>query len=220
VTEAEWLTCDDPDALLEFLGSRARPRKLRLFAAACFRWDWAGWTSRRERAAVVTAERMADGLAPADECEKSRAALTRRLDELDDWGDLECMPHVPLALLRPDFAWADAVACVGQVEAKVESGPDACDGCGAEARLELAALLLDIFGDPFRPAGFDRRWRTADTVGLARRIYDDRAFDRLPLLADALMDAGCDSDDILTHCRNGGPHVRGCRVVDLVLARE
>jgi hypothetical protein len=45
---------------------------------------------------------------------------------------------------------------------------------------------------------------------LARGIYEDRAFDRLPLLGDALMDAGCDNDDILAHCRSDGPHTRGC----------
>jgi hypothetical protein len=55
----------------------------------------------------------------------------------------------------------------------------------------VAALLREHFGNPFRPVPFDPRWRTADTVGLARGIYEDRAFDRLPLLADALMDAGC-----------------------------
>jgi hypothetical protein len=151
--------------MLEFLGGRASPRKPRLFAAACFRWDWTAWPGRRERAAVLTAERMADGLASAGECENARAALTRRLDELEDWGDLECMPHVPLALLRPDFAWADACACVRQVEARVESGPDAFDGCGAEARLELAALLRDIAGNPFRNVPLDARWR----VRAARR---------------------------------------------------
>jgi len=63
-------------------------------------------------------------------------------------------------------------------------------------------------------------WLTADVVTLARGIYEDRAFDRLPLLADALMDAGCDDDQILAHCHGPGPHVRGCWVVDLVLGKE
>jgi hypothetical protein len=81
----------------------------------------------------------------------------------------------------------------------------------------LAGLLREIVGDPFRAPAFDPRWRTADVLGLARGIYEDRAFDRLPLLADALMDAGSDSDDMLAHCRGEEPHVRGCWVVDLVL---
>jgi hypothetical protein len=217
VTEAEWLACDDPDPMLEFVGGRTSPRKLRLFAAACFRWDWAAWTSRRERAAVETAERMADGLAAADECAKVSAALIRRLDELDDWGDLECIPHVPAAIVRPDFGWQEASLCVGQVQSKAEFGPESFEGCGAEVLIELAALLRDVVGIPFRPAPFDRWWRTADAVGLARGIYEDGVFDRMPLLADALMDAGCADDDILCHCRSAGPHVRGCWVVDRVL---
>lgn len=64
------------------------------------------------------------------------------------------------------------------------------------------------------------RWRTADVLGLARAISEGRAFDRLPILADAPMDAGCDDDAILAHCRSQGPHVRGCWVVDLVLGKE
>jgi hypothetical protein len=88
------------------------------------------------------------------------------------------------------------------------------------SKLIQATFLRCIFGNPFRPVAFDARWRTADVLGLARGIYEDRAFDRMPLLADALMDAGCDSDDILTHCRCDGPHVRGCWVVDLVLGKE
>ena len=81
-------------------------------------------------------------------------------------------------------------------------------------------LLTDIYGNWFRRTRINSRWRTADVLGLARGIYDERAFDRLPLLADALMDAGCDSEDVLSHCRGEGPHVRGCWVVDLVLGKE
>ncbi len=87
-------------------------------------------------------------------------------------------------------------------------GPDASD------------LIRELFGNPFRPCVFDPWWRTADAVGLARGIFDDGAFDRLPLLADALLDAGCDDEALLVHCRVEGPHVPGCWVVDLVLAEE
>lgn len=63
-------------------------------------------------------------------------------------------------------------------------------------------------------------WRTTTALALARGIYDERAFDRLPILADALQDAGCDSDDILNHLRGPGPHVRGCWALDLALGKE
>jgi hypothetical protein len=80
--------------------------------------------------------------------------------------------------------------------------------------------LRDIFGNPFRPVTIDPRWLTFSVLDLSRAIYDERAFERLPILADALMDAGCDNDDILNHCRGDGPHVRGCWVVDLLLGKE
>jgi hypothetical protein len=83
-----------------------------------------------------------------------------------------------------------------------------------------AELLRDIFGNPFRPVTADPSWLTSTVVALARGIYDDRAFDRLPILADALQDAGCDHADILAHCRSDDPHARGCWVVDLLLGKE
>jgi hypothetical protein len=83
----------------------------------------------------------------------------------------------------------------------------------------MAKRARCIFGNPFRPATLDPSWRTETVVALARGIYDDRAFDRLPILADALQDAGCDNDDVLNHCRDAYPHARGCWVVDLVLGK-
>jgi len=83
-----------------------------------------------------------------------------------------------------------------------------------------AHRLRCILGSPFRPNVFDPKWRTEDVLGLALGIYEDRAFDRLPMLSDALMDAGCDDEQILGHCQSDGPPVRGSWVVDLVLGKE
>src|SRR5262245_31387429 len=84
-----------------------------------------------------------------------------------------------------------------------------------------ARLLRDIFGPlPFRSVQLDSHWLTSNVLDLARTIYEERAINRLPILADALMDAGCSDEDILGHCRSDGPHVRGCWVVDLILGKE
>jgi hypothetical protein len=80
--------------------------------------------------------------------------------------------------------------------------------------------VRDVFGNPFRPAVADPRWLTPTVLSLAGGIYTERAYDRLPVLADALQDAGCDSEEVLAHCRGAGPHVRGCWVVDLILGKE
>jgi hypothetical protein len=63
-------------------------------------------------------------------------------------------------------------------------------------------------------------WNDATVARLAAAIYDDRAFDRLPVLADALEEAGCDDAQILGHLRSRGAHVLGCWAVDAVLGKS
>jgi hypothetical protein len=82
------------------------------------------------------------------------------------------------------------------------------------------SLLRDIFGNPFRSLTFEPDWCTSTAVALAQQMYDSRDFSAMPILADALQDAGSDNVDILDHCRGPGPHVRGCWVVDLVLGKS
>jgi hypothetical protein len=81
-------------------------------------------------------------------------------------------------------------------------------------------LLRDIFGNPFRRVAVDPAWLTPGVVELARTIYEGRAFERMPELADALEEAGCHDSAILGHCRVPGEHVRGCWVVDALLGKK
>lgn len=83
----------------------------------------------------------------------------------------------------------------------------------------ITGLLRDIVGNPFRPIALDPAWLTTTVHSLAQTVYDERAFDRLPVLADALEDAGCANHELLSHCRGPGSHVRGCWVVDLLLGK-
>ncbi len=79
----------------------------------------------------------------------------------------------------------------------------------------------DVFGNPGRAATFDPAWRSDTAVSLARGMYESRDFSPMPILADALQDAGCDDAEILDHCRDvEHPHARGCWVVDLVLGKS
>lgn len=84
---------------------------------------------------------------------------------------------------------------------------------------QYAKVLREYFHNPFRPIAFDPSWRTSTAVALAQTMYDSREFGAMPILADALQDAGCEDDAILSHCRGDGPHVRGCWVVDLILRK-
>jgi hypothetical protein len=94
----------------------------------------------------------------------------------------------------------------------------------AAEKTAQAAMVRDLFGNPFRPKpAVDPSWLAwnGGTVAkLAAAIYDGRRFADLPILADALEDAGCADADILAHCRGGGEHVRGCWVVDLLTGRQ
>jgi hypothetical protein len=85
-------------------------------------------------------------------------------------------------------------------------------------------LLRCIFGNPFRPLPtIDPvwfRWNDGTVPRIARGIYEGRRFGDLPILHDALLDAGCDDQDILDHCKAPGPHARGCWVLDHLLGKE
>jgi hypothetical protein len=234
VTEAEWLSTTDTYPLLNYLEERSSDRKRRLLGVACCRRIWHRMTDPRSRMAVEMTERFIEGQVSEVDLEAvSREAEVAYHERAHGrWYHGE------------DAAWVTAMApvwkpkqwpCLGTVVSETVmvaghfaglSGTNkktrkAAYGRGYEAeRTAQAHLIRDIYGNPFRPVAFDPRWRTADTLGLARGVYEDRAFDRLPLLADALMDAGCADAAVLGHCRSDGLHTRGCWVVDLVLGKE
>lgn len=82
-------------------------------------------------------------------------------------------------------------------------------------------LRREIFGNPFRPVSADSPRQTGVTLTLAGSIYENLDFGAMPILADALEEAGCEDAGVLEHCRDPkGVHVRGCWVVDLVLGKS
>jgi hypothetical protein len=93
-------------------------------------------------------------------------------------------------------------------------------GSGESENAALVTGLRDICGNPFRPVPVDPSWLTSDVLALASGIYSEGAFDRMPILADALQDAGYDNDDVLNHCRQPGEHTKGCWAIDLLLGKE
>ena len=199
MTEHEWLNAVDPRAMLEFLQTNGSDRKLRLFAVACSRRVW-GMIDELGRAAVETAERFADGLASAEELRAARLACQGAGGQASWYA----------AATKPEVAARNAAHSAQAGAAAIGSEP-------AEL-LAQAELLRDIF-DPFRRLSVERVWLTPVVVQLANAIYQDRAFERMRELADALAEAGCDNEQILNHCRRAGPHVRGCLVLDLVLGK-
>ena len=194
MTEHEWLTATDPEPMLEFLSGKASDRKLLLFCAACARWNSdlrEGKDREDQLTRIEVHEKYADGL--VGNADYRRLFSHIRSDTLPEW---------PWEWARLWTKQADRTA----------APPFPLS--------ERSNMLRDVLGNPFRPVAVDPAWRTSTVVALARGIYDEKAFDRMPILADALQDAGCDNDDVLSHCRGGGPHVRGCWVVDLLLGKE
>src|SRR5262249_50666658 len=219
MTEAEWLACDDPGRMLESLRGKASDRKLRLFACACCREVWRLLKDERSRRAVEVSERYADGEVDG----KQLAAAERAVDEAAD--DLCFEAEVSARMAK--WAARDAAlaalltarkrTAAAQVSFKIR---DAIAFTPQKA-VDQPALLRDLF--PYRAAPLDpawRAWNSGPVPKLARAIYGARAFARLPILADALEDAGCTDEAILAHCRGPGPHMRGCWVVDLLLGKE
>jgi hypothetical protein len=92
---------------------------------------------------------------------------------------------------------------------------------GSAAR---ANLLRCIFGNPFPFSLWLSHailsWNDCTVLRIAEGVYDEEVFDRLPILADALLDADCDDEELIAHCRSAGPHVRGCWAVDLILGKS
>ena len=218
MTEDDWLTCPMLEDAIRLVAPKASERVLRLFAVACCRDHWASLTDARSRGAVEAAEQFADGLLGAAGLAAARAQAEAAWHEaarqawlVEAWANFRDTPEYRAAVAASAAARAPLVATAANLRLHGEW-------------LFLPAIgltaLHDVFGNPFRPVWPDETWQTATVTALAETIYAERAFDRLPILADALEDAGCTDAAILDHCRGSGEHVRGCWVVDLALGKE
>ena len=223
MTEAEWMADPDPAAMTEFVRRSGNDRKLRLFACLCCRHVCEGIDRGATPPEIEVAELVAEGLEEARALEYARYRLeVRRYPSLRAANVLRAaLSDNPLdAADRTSSSLIDFFVYRRLEQPDREGLPLDSPEWDKRVRRKLAAFLREIFGSPFRSITMSSSWLTSDVVGVARGIYDDRAFDRLPILADALLDAGCDNEDILAHCRSDGPHVRGCWVVDLVLGKS
>lgn len=199
MTEASWLASTDPTLMLKFLRGKASNRKLRLLA--CAFW-WATYHERFSGGIHLARRRWAEAWI-------DRGAPRGDLNSLPWASDVPypsgSLPAREWHVLHPNPWEAIQMFLVERVAQ------------------EQAILLRDIFGNPFRPvatAPAILRWNDACVVKIAEAAYKEGNFFALPILADALEDAGCDNDDILRHCREPGEHARGCWVVDQILGKE
>jgi hypothetical protein len=238
--EPGWLAEFQMAFVLDYLGGQAaHDRRMRLFASACCRRAWDLLRVGAARRVVELTEAYADG--EATEADLRAANDSPEFAELD----AVCGGAGGERTVRMSACVVDALNSARLLASPGEGIDSGLIVQGTTRKLandflrssrsyqiarspgwdeaEFAAkerLLRDIFGNPFRPVAFPPAWRTSTAVVMARQIYESRDFGAMPILADALQDAGCEDADILGHCRGGGPHVRGCWVVDLVLGKE
>ncbi len=223
ITEEEWLTSESHMLLTYFVAERMSVRKLRLADVAQCRRIEQHFVDAHSWYVLRVCEAHADGLASDADLVEARsraeaayqAILPHSNERLDEF-----IAALQLVLatdtgprLRMNVDMIDIALFAPETPGLVSPERRA-------ANIAEAELARDIFGNPFRPVAFDPSWRTETVVALASAIYAERAFDRLPILADALEEAGCDHPDVLSHCRGLGPHARGCWVVDGVLGKE
>jgi hypothetical protein len=210
MTEEQWLETNTARVMVEYLTGQASERKLRLFACAACRRIWRVMQYEASHKAVEVSERFADGQAKRHELLRVVGAAeiladTAERDNLRGW-------HAARTAAR--------AAAEDARTAALRAAEVAAD----------AELLREHFGNPFRPFTLSRdvlSWQDKTIVRLAQAAYDDRSLPsgtldntRLAILADALDEAGCADEQILTHLRGGGAHYRGCFVVDALLSKS
>jgi hypothetical protein len=217
MAEPAWLTCTDPHELLLSLGGQADDRRLVLVACASLRRVWNFVVAAKNRRLT---ERLED-ISPTTPLDRQAAAralveLARGVARSAELGEekLSRQPHgLRLVVAVSDILVVTRLAKITRVKASRQKLTRV-----RERRMQRF-LVRDIFGNPFCPVSIDPTWLSTDVRQLAASIYEERRFRDLPVLADALEDAGCARAEILDHCRSAAPHARGCWVVDSVLDR-
>jgi hypothetical protein len=214
MTEAEWVACTDPKRMLDFLRPRASKRRLRLFAVAGARDLLEHNPNPDARGDYGDIKALAASILRAEAYADGHGSLQYAHSDLGIW--VEVPEDVDAA-----YAVLGYNADVGMwFRDPAEVVPAAIQ----EFQVNPSEWLRCIFGNPFRPPRPVPTavlvWNDGTIRRIAQGIYDDAAFNRLPILADALLDAGCDDEELIQHCRSAGPHVRGCWAVDLILGKE
>jgi hypothetical protein len=244
MTEAEWLAGTDLAAHVRFASERLSPRRQRLLAVAFCRAAAHLFNEPELDEALVGIDHFADDIATPGAVERVRQRcrdIAQQSYELYrtsvDRGVTDGLEDY----VRSELAWSVSYATnnpvpVAEVGAKVATtlaqaltktvvlvpvASAAYDAAIAEQMCVMRSVVWEVTGNPFRSAAFSAEWRTDTAVAIARQVYESREFSAMPILADALQDAGCDNDDVLNHCRDTSlGHVRGCWVVDGVLGKE
>ena len=227
MTEEEWLECVNAEQIVAALPDATIPRRLHLLCVACCERFAPLLSEARSRQAIDILGQYADGAATDEELSAAQEAAADVYNErcvaVGERYYLDPTAHAASAVWNATISAWEALERMITLSEVAQSVLVACVAAAPEPETEMAAqaaLVRDIFGNPFRPITLDPSWLTSTVITLARTMYDTRDFSAMPILADALADAGCGDDQVLSHCRGNGPHVKGCFVVDLFTGKS
>jgi hypothetical protein len=214
---------------------RVSQRKEQLFLVACCRRIQHLAPEPEGERVLDLLERLADGLATEEELQAACTVLRmaeadRRNNQAGTWFTeyIEATNAI-LAAGQTGRRWEEVIDTAAAAWGYSVAGQysfgeyEEYEREEEEEAARQADLLRDILGNPFQSPYLDPAWLAWQdrlAVRLAEGIYQERTFEHLPILGDALEEAGCTQALILDHCRQPGPHTRGCWVVDLVLNRD
>jgi hypothetical protein len=218
MTEEEWLSSTNLYEMERHILASASERKRRLFVCACCRQVLPLLNDPRSLVVVETAERFADGQASEAEVRAAYIPIHPGRGAVAAVWASEMLANIATPGARPLQNRGDVTEHAARA-LRDAAGEWNWDG----AHRRQAALLKDLFGNPFRPVVIEPGWLTWDrgTVAkMARAIYEEYRFHDLPILGDALEEAGCHDPRILDHCRRPGEHARGCWLIDCLLGKE
>lgn len=237
MSEADWLGCDDPERLVDWLttvtlcsacgerkgmwfdpcvgcGSRnyapmLSDRKQRLVGCACCRSAWGLLPSEAQERAVEAAERFAEGRAERD-------AMRRAWQGSSPPGSAAASQYAFEACGVAKQLLGHARPLLRRLH-----GSRGLEGRMREVQLGLCEAIRDVAGYPLRPAAIAPGWLAAGSQvrAIAEGIHAEGRYGEVPVLGDALQDAGCDDAEILGHARRA-THYRGCWLVDAILGKS
>jgi hypothetical protein len=218
--EAEWRACVNVEPMLTELHKSFGGDKLRVFGCVVYRRVW-NHLDDNLRCLLEATEEWAVSAINLDQWQLAWNRYLERLPDLRVPDDAQAIRSLVTSTYSYVLsavwhaAWRVRRHAVSQASANTTKQLDKAE------KSWQAIVLRDLYGNPFRPISFSPEWRTSTAVALAQQMYESRDFSAMPILADALQEAGCDNDDILNHCRDASAtHVRGCWVVDLVLDKS
>jgi hypothetical protein len=188
-------------------------RSTRLFVCACGRLIWHLLSDDVGRPSIELSERFADGRADWGDLQAERLRIGSA-PYPDEQSRRMIIRSSADFLMAFDFSIRSVVATVvGVRELAMQLDRADCESA-------VCNLIREIFTNPFRPEVFDPTWLTPTVVVFAQAIHNGSDYDQMPMLGDALEEAGCSSPGIVDHCRGKSKHVRGCWVVNALIAPD